>query len=148
MSKVSYKDQQVTVVGTRASPDKPLKMVVKAGAYEIVLDKVGGEAPSPIEYLLASHAGCINIVGEIVAKDMNIKISDLKVEIVGVFNPSKLMTGVGERAGYREISVKVFVKSEASAETLREWFSKIRERCPIEDNLANPTPIKSEIVKL
>lgn len=123
-------------------------MVVKAGAYEITLDKIGGEAPSPIEYLLASYAGCLNIVGEIVAEEMKLKISDLKVEIAGVYNPSKLMTGVGERAGYKELSVKVFVKSNADLEVLNEWLRRIRERCPVEDNLTNPTPIKSEIVKL
>lgn len=148
MSRVSYKDQHITVVGTRASPDKPMKMVVKAGSYEIVLDRLGGEAPSPIEYLLASLAGCINIVGEIVAKEMNIKVGDIKVEITGTFNASKLMTGVGERAGYKELNVKVHVESSANLEVLRDWLNRVKERCPIEDNLTTPTPVKSVIEKL
>lgn len=148
MSRVAYKDQYITVAGFRESPNKPMKMVVKTGNYEIILDKLGGEAPSPIEYLLASYAGCINIVGEIVAKDMDIKIHDIKVEITGIFNPSKLLTGLGERAGYRELNVKVYVKSEAGLEVLKEWLSRVKERCPVEDNLINPTPIKSYIEKI
>ncbi|MEM2006211.1 MAG: OsmC family protein [Sulfolobales archaeon] len=148
MSSISYKDQSIAVVGSRVSQDKPMKMVVKAGNYEIILDKLGGEAPSPIEYLLASYAGCINIVGEIVARDMNIKIHDMKVEITGVYNPSKLLTGLGERAGYKEIAVKVSVVSEAGLETLSEWLSRVKERCPIEDNLTRPTLIKSYVEKL
>ncbi|MEM2288220.1 MAG: OsmC family protein [Sulfolobales archaeon] len=148
MSSVSYKDQSVTIVGSRVSKDKPMKMVVKTGNYEIVLDKLGGEAPSPIEYLLAAYAGCINIVGEIVARDMNIKIHDMKVEITGVYNPSKLLTGLGERAGYKELVVKVSVASEADLDTLSEWLNSVKERCPVEDNLTRPTPIKSHLEKL
>lgn len=148
MSRITYKDQLIAVVGSRASSDKPMKMVVKAGNYEIVIDKVGGEAPSPVEYLLASYAGCINIVGEIVAKDMGIKIYDIKIEVAGTFNPSKLMTGMGERAGYKELSVKVYVKSDADLEALKSWLMNVKERCPVEDNLANPTPIKSHIEKI
>jgi uncharacterized OsmC-like protein len=125
-----------------------MKMVVKSGSFEIVTDKLGGEAPSPIEYVLAALAGCFNIVGEIVAREMGIAIEDLKVEVSGVFNASKLMTGVGERAGYREINVKVLVKSGATADVLRTWLEGVRERCPVEDNLANQTPVRAYVEKL
>lgn len=148
MSKVTYKDQVITVIGERASSDKPMKMIVKSGNFEIIVDKLGGEAPSPIEYLLASYAGCINIVGEIVAKEMNIAIHNIKIEVSGVFNASKLMTGVGERAGYKEISVKVYVESDADERTLEEWLRRVSERCPIEDNIANQTPIKHQLKKI
>lgn len=148
MSKITYKDQVITVVGERVSPDKPMKMVVKSGNFEIVTDKLGGEAPSPIEYLLASYAGCINIVGEIVAREMNIKIHDIKVEVSGVFNATKLMTGTGERAGYKEVSANVYVKSDADEKTLEEWLRRVSERCPIEDNIANQTPIKHQLKKI
>lgn len=148
MSRVTYKDQLITVAGRRPDPGKPMKMVVRSGAHEIVLDKLGGEAPSPIEYLLASLAGCVNIVGEIVAREMGVKVDDVRVEVSGVFNASKLMTGAGERAGYREISVRVYVKSEADPETLREWLRRVEERCPVSDNLTTPTPTKFSLEKL
>lgn len=148
MGRPVYKDQLMVVVGSRASPEKPMKTVVKSGTFEIVLDKVGGEAPSPIEYLLASLAGCVNIVGEIVAKEMGVRIEDLRVEVTGVFNASKLMTGVGDRAGYREISVSVHVKSDAQEAVLREWLERVRERCPVSDNLEAPTPVKMNVEKM
>ena len=147
-STTRYKDVVITVSGSRAEPGKPMKMVVKSGSFEIVTDKLGGEAPSPIEYVLAALAGCFNIVSEIVAREMGITIEDLKVEVSGVLNASKLMTGVGERAGYREINVKVLVKSGATADVLRTWLERVRERCPVEDNLANPTPVRAYVEKL
>jgi uncharacterized OsmC-like protein len=125
-----------------------MKMVVRSGNFEVPIDKLGGEAPSPIEYLLASYAGCINIVGEIIAKEMNFKIHDIKVEVSGVFNAAKFMTGVGERAGYKEISTKVYVKSDVDMKTLEEWFRRVRERCPIEDNIANQTPLRHHLEKI
>jgi uncharacterized OsmC-like protein len=104
--------------------------------------------PSPIEYVLAALAGCSNIVGEIVTREMGIAIEGLKVEVSGVFNASKLMTGVGERAGYREVNVRVLVKSGATAEVLKTWLEGVRERCLVEDNLANQTPVRAYVEKL
>jgi len=141
---VEYKDMTIKVVGERLSPTK---MKVKAGNYEIVLDKLGGEAPSPIDYVLAALAGCFNIVATLVAKDMGINIEDLKVEVEGVFNPGKLYGQGNERAGYKEIKVKVKVKTDADEETLKKWLEQVEERCPVSDNLANPTPTKVEFEK-
>jgi len=52
------------------------------------------------------------------------------------------------KAGYREINVKVLVKSGATADVLRTWLEGVRERCPVEDNLANPTPVRAYVEKL
>ncbi|AAL81605.1 osmotically inducible protein C [Pyrococcus furiosus DSM 3638] len=139
---VEYKDMTIKVVGERLSPTK---MKVKAGDFEIMMDKVNGEAPSPIDYVLAALAGCINIVATLVAKDMGINIEDLTVEVEGVFNPGKLYGKGNERAGYKEIKVKIKVKSDADEETLKKWLEQVEARCPVSDNLANPTPLNIEV---
>ncbi|KPU63422.1 osmotically inducible protein C [Thermococcus sp. EP1] len=141
---VEYKDMTIKVVGKRISPTK---MKVKAGEFEIMIDKVGGGFPSPLDYTLASLAGCINIVGTLVAKDMGINIEDIEIEVEGVFNPGKLYGKGTQRAGYKEIKVKVKVKTDADEETLEKWLKQVEERCPISDNLANPTPTKVEFEK-
>ncbi|WP_087038150.1 OsmC family protein [Thermococcus litoralis] len=141
---VDYKDMTIKVVGERLSPTK---MKVKAGNFEITIDKIGGEAPSPVEYLLAALAGCLNIVATLVAKDMGIQIEDLSVEVEGVLNPGKFMTGEGEKAGYKEIKTKIKVKTDADEETLKKWLEKVEERCPVTDNLTSPTPISFEVEK-
>ncbi|MDK2784082.1 MAG: hypothetical protein PWQ32_1671 [Thermococcaceae archaeon] len=78
---------------------------------------------------------------------MGINIEDLKVEVEGVFNPGKLYGQGNERAGYKEIKVKVKVKTDADEETLKKWLEQVEERCPVSDNLANPTPTKVEFEK-
>jgi len=141
---VDYKDMTIKVVGKRLSPTK---MKVKAGNFEITIDKLGGEAPSPLDYTLAALAGCLNIVATLVAKDMGIEIEDLSVEVEGVFNPGKLYGKGTQRAGYKEIKAKIKVKTDADEETLKKWLEQVEERCPVSDNLANPTPTKVEFEK-
>ncbi len=141
---VEYKDMAIKVVGERVSPTK---MKVKARDFEISIDKVGGKFPSPLDYTLAALAGCINIVATLVAKDMGINIEDLNIEVEGVFNPGKLYGQGNQRAGYKEIRVKVKVKTDADEETLKKWLEQVEERCPVSDNLANPTPTKVEFEK-
>ncbi|AEC51122.1 hypothetical protein PNA2_0204 [Pyrococcus sp. NA2] len=139
-----YKDLEIKVVGKKVTQTK---MTVRAGNYEITMDKLNGEAPSPIEYVLAALAGCINIVGHMVAKDMGFEIEDLEVEVTGIFNPAKFMGQDGERAGFKSIKAKVKVKANVDEETLKEWLEKVEERCPVSDNLSNETPTEVIVEK-
>ena len=139
-----YKDLPVKISAVRVSP---MRMKVVGEGFEIMVDKLGGEAPSPLHYQLVALAGCLNIVGTLVANDMKIEIQDLSVEIEGIFNPAKFMGADEGRAGFKEINVTVKVKSGADEETLREWLKRVEERCPISDNLVNPTPVKIDVKK-
>jgi len=134
-----YKDMPIKISGIRVSPTK---MKVVGDGFEIMVDKLGGEAPSPLHYQLAALAGCLNIVGTLVANDMKIDLEDLEVEVVGILNPSKFMGLEDGRAGFKEIEVTIRVKTNADEETLKKWLSLVEERCPISDNLSNPTPIR------
>ncbi|MEM0005092.1 MAG: OsmC family protein [Desulfurococcaceae archaeon] len=141
MSKVQYKDTVFKVKGYQVPGKQPMFFCVESGNFKIYIDKVGGEAPSPLEYLLASLAGCINIVANIVAKEMNVNIENLEVEVEGVFNAEKLYTGKGGRAGYKEIKAKIRIKSSAPREQLEKLIKAVEERCPVSDNLAERTPV-------
>ncbi|ASJ17574.1 osmotically inducible protein C [Thermococcus chitonophagus] len=140
-----YKDLEIKVVGKAISPTKTS---IKAGDYEIVMDKLGGEAPSPIEYVLAALIGCINIVGHMVAKDMGFEIRNLEIEVTGIFNPAKFMGQDGDRAGFKSIKAVVKVDADADEETLKKWLEKVEERCPVSDNLVNPTPTEVVVKKV
>ncbi|MFO8001534.1 MAG: OsmC family peroxiredoxin, partial [Marinilabilia sp.] len=54
--------------------ENPTKFVAKARNFEIVVDEprnLGGtdQGPNPVEYILAAYAGCLNVMGHIVAKE-------------------------------------------------------------------------------
>lgn len=108
----------------------------------------GGEGPNPVEYLLASLAGCLNIVGSLVANEMDFHLNDLKFKITGKLDPAKFQgKSDANRAGYQEIEVKVKAEADVDQKTLNEWLSKVESRCPVSDNLTNQTPVKIMLIE-
>lgn len=148
MSSVDYKDVVLKVKGYRVPGKQDTYMCIESGRFQIYSDKVGGEAPSPVEYVLAALVGCYNVVGKIVADELGIRIQEMTIEAEGVFNPQRLYTGEGGRAGFKEIILRVKVKADASKELLDEWLSRVEKRCPVEDNLVNSTPVKATLETL
>lgn len=119
----------------------------KARNFELIVDEpqvLGGEdsAANPVEYLLAGYAGCLNVVFNLVAKEMQIEIKKLEINIDGNINPEKFL-GISEteRAGFKDINVDVKIETSAPKEQELELINTVKTRCPINDNLSNPTPI-------
>lgn len=124
------------------------KYIGKVRQFNITVDKpeeLGGkdEAPNPVEYILAGYAGCLNVVFHVVAKELNIQIKTLKININGDINSEKFL-GISdkERAEFQSLIVHVELETDAEKQELvNELITKVKERCPVNDNLANPTPI-------
>ncbi|NLJ24202.1 MAG: OsmC family protein [Firmicutes bacterium] len=132
----------------KASSANPTKTVVTARNFQIIIDEpkdLGGtdDGANPVEYVLGALAGCLNVVGHVVAKEMNMPLNGLSIELEGDLDPAKFMgKSAKERAGYQEIRVKITPDTTADIETLGQWLAAIEERCPVSDNLQNPTPVK------
>jgi uncharacterized OsmC-like protein len=106
------------------------------------------DAPCPVEYILAGFAGCLNIVGGIVAKELDIEIKSLQIEISGTLDVDKYLGApTKERAGFNGIEVTVKPISNASEEELQKWIKIVESRCPVQDNLFNHTPISLNLVQ-
>ncbi len=127
------------------------KTIVKARNFEIIVDEpegLGGtdSAPNPVEYVLAAFAGCLNVMGHLVASEMGFELRSLKIEMVGNLNPAKLFgKSDEERAGYKTIVVKMIPECDASEEILQIWLHAVESRCPVSDNLQNLTPVEVEL---
>lgn len=139
----------VNVLGFATGNDQ---FVVKARNLDIRISKNPKaselEGPSPIEYLLAGFAGCINAVGKLVANDLDIHLKSLQVEISAALDTDKyngIPTDI--RAGFSQINVVVKPTSDASPEALQQWIEQVEYRCPVQDNLINPTPVSVTVVK-
>lgn len=138
-------------VRLKAYSENPTKTVIKSGDFEFIIDEpasLGGtnHGPSPVEFLLGAYAGCLNVVGHIVAKEMNMNLKGIKLEVSGRLNPAKLLgQGDEERAGFKGIKVRISPDTDAGADTLNKWLEQVKARCPIGDNLANTTPVTIEI---
>jgi uncharacterized OsmC-like protein len=128
------------------------QLVVKAQDFEIRIGENQNnpelEGPCPVEYILAGYAGCLNIVGGIVAKELNIEIKSLNIEISGALDVDKYLgASTKERAGFKAIEVIVKPISDASSKEIEKWIEIVESRCPVQDNLFNPTPISLKLVQ-
>ncbi|MBJ7880301.1 OsmC family protein [Gelidibacter salicanalis] len=129
------------------------KFIAKTRQFKLVVDEpedLGGtdENANPVEYLLAGLAGCINVVGHLVAKELGFSIKKLTIEISGNINPNKLFgSSNDERAGFKKIDLKLIPETDASIEILAEWLRIVEDRCPVKDNLTNITPLNVSVEK-
>ena len=136
-----------------ANSETRTKTVVKARSFQIIIDEpqdLGGSdsAANPVEYVLAAFAGCLNVMAHVVARELGITLRSVSIDIAGTLNPEKLFGQPTEdRAGYKEISVKMRPDCDADAETLQKWLDAVAARCPVCDNLKNPTPVKLALAK-
>ena len=141
------------IFNVKGESHSPAKFIAKTKQFQLTIDEpeaLGGtdEGPSPVEYILAGLAGCLNVVGHLVAKELGFTIDTLKIEVTGNLNPDRLL-GVSnsERAGFKKIDLKLIPETDASIEVLVEWLKIVQERCPVKDNLMNTTLIGTSVEK-
>ncbi|MEM7110280.1 MAG: OsmC family protein [Bacteroidota bacterium] len=131
----------------QSTSESSAKTSIKVRDFELIVDEpqdLGGtdKAPNPVEYILAGYAGCINVVAHLVAKEQNIKLKDLKIDIDGDLDPSRLFgTSFEERAGYKSINVSLKTSTKLNEGQRVKWLKEVEYRCPVNDNLSNTTPI-------
>jgi uncharacterized OsmC-like protein len=128
------------------------QFVVKAQNFDVRISKnpesAELEGPSPLEYILAGYAGCINAVGKLVAKEQGIILKSLQVEITGTLSLDKYQGKISNgRAGFGSIEVVVKPTTDATLEQLKQWLNAIENRCPVQDNLVNRTPVFVTLLK-
>jgi|TARA_B110000263_G_C15007255_1_gene373316 uncharacterized OsmC-like protein len=120
---------------------------VKVRNFNLIVDEpedLGGSDlnANPVEYILAGFAGCVNVVANLTAKELGIKVKNLKINVSGTLNPNKLFgTDNSERAGYKKIQLSISADVNANKELKSKWLKTIEERCPVSDNLKNPTEV-------
>ncbi len=137
----------------KAQSASAAKTIVKARNFELVIDEpedLGGSnsAPNPVEYVLSAFAGCLNVMGHLIANEMGFTLNGLQIDISGNLNPARLFGQSNEeRAGYKSILVKIKPDCNVDEATLEQWLSKVEERCPVSDNIQHPTPVKLELMK-
>lgn len=129
-----------------ASGESETKTVVEVREFEFVVDEPADlhgtdDGPTPVEYLIGSWAGCLNVVTHTVAEERDIDIEGIEFEIAGDLDPRKFL-GIAEdvRAGYQDIRVNITIESDADEAELASLGEAVEERCPVADNIANPTP--------
>lgn len=131
----------------KAHSESPTKTIAKARGFEAIIDEPEelhgtNDGPNPVEYTLIALSGCLNVMCHLVAKELNFTLKGVKINLAGVLDPEKhLGIPTSQRAGYKRIDVEIIPNTDADASTLEEWLKVIEQRCPVSDNLVNPTPV-------
>jgi uncharacterized OsmC-like protein len=131
-----------------AKREGPALVRVQARNFSMYVDEpanLGGsdKGANPVEYLLGALAGCLNVVANLVASEMNIELRGMTIEAEGDLNPGRFSgKSMEERAGFKQIRVTLNPDLQADEAAKRKWLETIEQRCPLNDNLTNPTPVK------
>jgi uncharacterized OsmC-like protein len=138
-------DLKFSISGKNANPTK---FVAKSRQFTFTIDEPAGlggtdQGANPVEFLLAAYAGCLNVMGHIVAKELGFALKSIRIEAEGDLNPAKVFGHPTEdRPGYKQIRVNIYPDADTDENTLAKWLEIIESRCPVNDNLINPTPVK------
>lgn len=129
-----------------AESENETKTLVEAREFEFVVDEpeaLGGtnDGPNPVEYLIGAWAGCLNVVLHTVSDERDIELDGVAIGIEGDLDPRKFL-GIADdaRAGYQDLRVNIEVDADADQESLDALAAEVEERCPVGDNIGNPTP--------
>lgn len=139
-------------ISLTASCGQNARTDIKSGQFSWVIDEpvsFGGDntAPSPVEMLLGSIAGCIAAVGQLIAQEMGHRLEGLTLRIEGDVN-SDLFFGKSdkERAGFKEIRLGIHASCCWTVKERDSWMEQVIHRCPVIDNLSVPTPLNFSFV--
>lgn len=139
------------IFSVEGQAESQTRLNAKARQFSIVIDEpptLGGHdlGANPVEYLLASYAGCVNVMAYLIASELNIKLEKLTIKVDGNLNPNRLFgKAFDDRAGFKQINLSLNPVTKASPEELAKWIQEIERRCPINDNLTNPTPVSLKL---
>ncbi|MCK5856069.1 MAG: OsmC family protein [Bacteroidales bacterium] len=123
---------------------------ISAGKFKMIIDEpeqMGGSnlGPSPVQVLLMALAGCLNVTAHEVAKQRELGLKSLSIEIEGNLDACTFMGCNDEnRAGFENISVNMNAKFEKflMQETIDSWLEETERRCPVTDNIQSMTNIE------
>lgn len=122
-------------------------------SFKIFMDEppeLGGRdgAPSPLEFILAAHGGCLSYMTFYIGKELGIEVRGTQVEVKASLDPAKFAgTDRSVRAGYQAVEVAIGVDADATPEQLETLRREVEARCPVSDNIGNATPVHIALAK-
>lgn len=113
-----------------------MKSELKMGNHEMTIDEppsMGGtdKGPDPLSTLLASLAGCENVIANLVAKDIKFDLQGIEFDVKGDLDPRGLMGQADIQPYFNQIYVYAKVTTDETVERIQELKEKTDARCPI-----------------
>src|SRR5690606_37862741 len=109
--------------------------------HRIIIDEpiaLGGddEGPNPVQLLLASVGGCINIMINMLAPRYQVELEEVETYVEGDLDPDGYREKAPVRPGLLEIRFAVKVVSPSPQEQVDALIAHAHRVCPVKDTLA------------
>ncbi len=129
------------------------RLSVNSGKFNMIIDEpeqMGGTnlGPTPIQVLLMALAGCLNVTAHEVAKQQDIPLNTLSIEIEGNLDACTFMgCSTENRAGFDKINVQLNAEFQipVTQERIDKWILDTETRCPVTDNIKSMTKISLNV---
>ncbi|RSL31844.1 OsmC family peroxiredoxin [Salibacterium salarium] len=113
-----------------------MKSNLEAKNHSIVIDEppeMGGtdQGPDPLSNLLASLAGCENVIANMVAKEMDFDLQRIDFHVTGELDSRGLMGQADVQPYFNKVTIHAKVQTSESEERLNELKEKTDARCPV-----------------
>lgn len=95
--------------------------------------KAGGtnEAPTPMDYVLGSFNGCVLIIIERVAQELDFSFWNLKAHSVGIVDRRGVLGAEGVSPHFQEVSNTIWFGTDESEERIAQLKDIVAKRCPV-----------------
>ncbi len=126
------------------------RAIVSARGHHLIVDSpppLGGpnEELNPLDMLLGALATCGAFVIETAARERNISLQSVALDVEGDFDPRGVKGVAGINPMITEFRVKVSIEGATKAQKL-EMVEQFKARCPVYTTLSRATAVKFEIV--
>ncbi len=120
-------------------PDHRLDVAAPPGLGE-------GGGPTAAELLLAALASCQEVAYRAWAAALNLPLDDVQVEVEGEMDFRGFFAVCpNARPGFRRISARVRMVSDAPPAALERLRRAVEEHCPLLDMLSRPVPVTVDL---
>ena len=119
-----------------ASWEGSLSTRVSARQFAFVVAEppaLGGtdEAPNPIEYLLGSLNGCVSVVVETVAKELEIPVTALETHATGTIDLRGFLGTADVSPHFQQLTLTLTLTTPVPESELDELKAQVLRRCPL-----------------
>lgn len=104
-------------------------------------------APNAVEYVLSALGGCL-IAGFVLnATKEDVKVHDAEIAIEGNIDNILTFLGLSDQghSGYRDVTVKLYVKADADEKTLGRLWQYTVQTSPVGNTLVRTVDLKPDI---
>lgn len=121
---------------TKAVCPTPTLTKVSVRDFEILIDEPpsnhgNDEGAQPLEYLLASLAGCTNVIINKIGSEHNISIQGMEVDVVGVCDTRGIFGTEAIKVPFPEVRLTIRGTTNNSEEEIALVREQLAWRCPV-----------------